>query len=89
MKRMLLVSVAFVCSCILAAFFVGVLVTLILAVLRYSGTVARLRRLRNQKEQPFQTELQTVLGACIETEEIEKESSVDYCKLNGNSPEKE
>lgn len=89
MKKMLLVSVAFVCSCILAAFFVGVLVALILAVLRYSGMVARPRRLRNQKEQPFHTELQTMVGACIETEEIEKESSMDYCKLNSDTPEKE
>ncbi|XP_025030483.1 zona pellucida sperm-binding protein 3-like [Python bivittatus] len=89
MKRMLLVSAAFVCSCILAALFVGVLIALALAVLRYSGVGRRHRRLRNRKAQrSFHTELQTVVGACTETDEIEKESNMDYCKLNRNTPEK-
>ncbi|XP_026546259.1 uncharacterized protein LOC113427920 [Notechis scutatus] len=89
MKRMLLVSVAFVCSCILAAFFVGVLIALVMAVLRYYGVVARPRWLRDHKEQPFHTELQTMVGACLEPEEMEKESSVDSCKHNSETPQKE
>ncbi|XP_061458913.1 zona pellucida sperm-binding protein 3-like [Rhineura floridana] len=85
MKRFLLVSVAFGGSCLLAALFAGALVALGLAVYRYSHTS---KPLKNRMEQPYQTELQTVLGSLAVDEDVEKESSLDYCKLKSDTPEK-
>ncbi|XP_042297607.1 uncharacterized protein LOC121916505 [Sceloporus undulatus] len=84
MKTLLLVSVAFVGSCILAALFLGVLLALGLALFRYSRA-GEWRR----KEQHFHAELQTVAEALAIAEEIEKESTLDYCKLKSDASEKE
>ncbi|KAH0625506.1 hypothetical protein JD844_015050, partial [Phrynosoma platyrhinos] len=89
MKKLLLVSVAFVGSCVLAALFLGVLLALGLALFRYSRTSKGHRLLKNRKEQPYHTELQTVVEALAIAEEIEKESTLDYCKLKSDIPEKE
>lgn len=87
MKRLLLVSVAFVASCILAALFVGSLLALGVTLLRYSRTRKGHRLLQNPKEDPFHTELQAVVGTIAEVDETE-ESNLDYCKLKADTPEK-
>ncbi|XP_053135171.1 zona pellucida sperm-binding protein 3-like isoform X2 [Hemicordylus capensis] len=90
MKKLLLVSIAFVGSCILAALFVGTLLALALALFRYSRMGRGHQLLKDRKEQPFQTELQTVVGALAmaEAEATEKESSLDYVKLKSDTLEK-
>uniref|UniRef100_A0ACB8FYF1 Uncharacterized protein n=1 Tax=Sphaerodactylus townsendi TaxID=933632 RepID=A0ACB8FYF1_9SAUR len=87
-KNLLLVSVAFVVSCVVAALFLGALLALALSLFHYSRTRKGHRLLKNKKEQPFDTELKTVIGALAVAEETE-ESDLDYCKLKGESPEKD
>uniref|UniRef100_A0A6J0UEE7 ZP domain-containing protein n=1 Tax=Pogona vitticeps TaxID=103695 RepID=A0A6J0UEE7_9SAUR len=89
MKKLLLVSVAFVSSCILAALFVGALLALATATFRYSRTSKGHRLLKDRPKQPYHAELQVVAEARAISEEIDKESTLDYCKLKSDTPEKE
>ena len=89
MKKLLLVSVAFVSSCILAALFVGALLALATATFRYSRTSKGHRLLKDRPKQPYHAELQVVAEARAISEEIDKESTLDYCKMKSDTPEKE
>ncbi|KAJ7309550.1 hypothetical protein JRQ81_007599 [Phrynocephalus forsythii] len=89
MKKLLLVSVAFVGSCILAALFVGALLALAVVMFRYTRTSKGHQLLKNRHEQPYHAELQVMAEARATAQEIEKESTLDYCKLKSDRPDKE
>ncbi|XP_077691457.1 zona pellucida sperm-binding protein 3-like [Eretmochelys imbricata] len=91
LKKLLLVGVAFVGSCLVGALFVGGLLALALALFRSYQSSKGQRLLRKRKEYPYHTELQTVVSALVPAEEIQKdqrESSIDY-NLNTDASEKE
>ncbi|XP_019362299.1 PREDICTED: zona pellucida sperm-binding protein 3-like [Gavialis gangeticus] len=73
MKKLVLASIAFVGSCLLAALLVGGVLALGLALFHsyHHSKVPRLRRKR--KLYPYHEELQTVVGALVPSEEMEKE----------------
>ncbi|XP_065424474.1 uncharacterized protein LOC112060228 isoform X3 [Chrysemys picta bellii] len=91
LKKLLLVGVAFVGSCLVGALFVGGLLALALALFRSYQRSKGQRLLRKRKEYPYQTELQSVVNALVTAEEMQKaerESSIDY-NLNTDASEKE
>ncbi|XP_019394807.1 PREDICTED: zona pellucida sperm-binding protein 3-like [Crocodylus porosus] len=73
MKKLVLVLIAFVGSCLLAALLVGGVIALGLALFHsyHHSKVPRLRKKR--KLYPYHEELQTVVGALVTSEEMEKE----------------
>ncbi|KAJ6656730.1 hypothetical protein lerEdw1_003618 [Lerista edwardsae] len=88
MKKLLLVSLAFVSSCVLAMLFVGALLVLAMILLRCSSSHRSLGLLEDTKEQPFHTELQTMVGTIHEVDETVEESNLDYCKLKTDTAAK-
>lgn len=87
MKNLLLVSFAFLGSFALMIFFIGMLLGLVVFLIRYSQLCKAHHLLLNKMEPDFDTELKTVIGA-LEVAEVTEESTLDYCKLKGDTPEK-
>ncbi|XP_025049283.1 zona pellucida sperm-binding protein 3-like isoform X1 [Alligator sinensis] len=92
MKKLVLAAIAFVGSCLLAALLVGGVIALGLALFHsyHHSKVPRLRRKR--RPYPYHEELQTVVGALVPSEEIEKEKrelNAEYSNLKTEELEQE